>query len=334
MELRTAYCGLHTCGKNTRLAGTPSSGGTRSNQAWRSPPQPGKDAKPGMDSTSSANPLKSKRLTKSNKHAPPSHAMSNPPSQLNTQQSSASLHRQASAPVARPSPHEHARTRSSYASTNSSKQMSAHSPDLIPSESRAHYEEQGEYPPGGSPRGSLDAKRSDESVSTPANGPGTMAAFDSTKASGYQNSLRRPGPPPLSHTSPDPRMLTAGMRQSAGFMGSGRTTDISSQRSDTSLLTPKRYSDDANGGKNSLPWRKKSGFSTFMNSVLGSPRNVKISAPENPVHVTHVGFDNETGQFTVSLSKSQPDQLLPQPLSITLCPIALSWWWISTCCSL
>ena len=52
------------------------------------------------------------------------------------------------------------------------------------------------------------------------------------------------------------------------------------------------------------PWKKKSGFSSFMNSVLGSPRNVKISAPENPVHVTHVGFDNETGQFTVRIYDS------------------------------
>ena len=255
-----------------------------------------------MDSTSSANPQKSRRLTKSNKsnkRAPPSHAMSISPSQLKSQQSTASLHRQVSAPVARPPACEQVRTRSSYGSTHSSRQMSGHSPDLTPSEPRAHYEEQGEY----LPRQPLDAKRSDESVGAPSNGLGTMAAFDSTKASGYQNSLRRPGPPPLSHTSPDPRMLSAGLRLSGGFMGGDRATDLSPPRSDTGLITPKRYSDDANGGKNSLPWRKKSGFSTFMNSVLGSPRNVKISAPENPVHVTHVGFDNETGQFTVSPPK-------------------------------
>lgn len=276
-----------------------------------------------MDPISSASPLKSRRLTKANKHAPPSHAnaMSNPPSQLKTQQSSTSLHRQASAPVARPPARDHVRTRSSYASTNSSRQMSAHSPDLVPSEPRAHYEEQGEY----LPRQSLDAKRSDESVGAPSKRLGVMAAFDSTKASGYQNSLRRPGPPLLSHTSPDPRMLSAGLRQSAGFVGGDCTTDISPPSLDTGLGTPKRYSDDANGGKNSLPWRKKSGFSTFMNSVLGSPRNVKISTPENPVHVTHVGFDNETGQFTVSLSKSQPEQLLAQLLPPTLCPPASSW---------
>ena len=256
-----------------------------------------------MDSTSSANPLKSRRLTKSNKHAP---AMLNAQPQLKSQRSSGSLHRQASAPVVRPSAREHVRTRSSYGSTNSSRKMSGHSPDLMQSESRAHYEEQGGY----LPRQSLDAKGSDESVGAPSNGPAAVTAFDSTKASGYQNSLRRPGPPPLSHTSPDPRMLSPGLRQSASFTAGDRATDISPPRSDTGLVTPKRHSDEANGGKNSLPWKKKSGFSTFMNSVLGSPRSVKISAPENPVHVTHVGFDNETGQFTVSSPQFRTHLLL------------------------
>jgi DNA-binding beta-propeller fold protein YncE len=52
--------------------------------------------------------------------------------------------------------------------------------------------------------------------------------------------------------------------------------------------------------------RKKSGFSGFMSSIgVGSPRGVKISAPENPVHVTHVGYDNQTGQFTVSTKASR-----------------------------
>jgi p21-activated kinase 1 len=38
-----------------------------------------------------------------------------------------------------------------------------------------------------------------------------------------------------------------------------------------------------------------------VNSMLGSPRTIKISAPENPMHMIHVGYDNVTGQFTVSL---------------------------------
>jgi p21-activated kinase 1 len=71
--------------------------------------------------------------------------------------------------------------------------------------------------------------------------------------------------------------------------------------SENQLISPKRYSDESKEPKSGMI-RKKSGFSGFMSSIgVGSPRGVKISAPENPVHVTHVGYDNQTGQFTVSL---------------------------------
>ncbi|KAI4141120.1 MAG: hypothetical protein LQ341_003606 [Variospora aurantia] len=89
-------------------------------------------------------------------------------------------------------------------------------------------------------------------------------------------------------------MISPQLRQSASFSTVDRSNDIAPPRSDTTLTASKRYSDE---GK-TAPWRKKSGFSSFVNSVLGSPRTVKISAPGNPVHVTHVGYDNETGQFT------------------------------------
>lgn len=141
-------------------------------------------------------------------------------------------------------------------------------------------------------RRSLNGGRtSEEFVGASSDG---SSGFDSTKAGGYQNSLRRPAPPPLSHTSPDPRMISPQLRQSASFSTVDRSVDITPPRSDTSLTASKRYSDEGR----TAPWRKKSGFSGFMNSVLGSPRTVKISAPGNPVHVTHVGFDNETGKFT------------------------------------
>lgn len=145
---------------------------------------------------------------------------------------------------------------------------------------------------------SLAGKSSDEIVGTTFDGAVLSQPVDPTKASGYQKSLRRPGPPLLSHTAPDPRMLTPSLRQSATFpAGDLQSTDFSPPRSDAGQTTSKRYSDEAGGGK--MRWRKKSGISGFMNSVLGSPRNVKISAPENPVHMIHVGVDSETGQYTV-----------------------------------
>ncbi|KAI4109767.1 MAG: hypothetical protein LQ339_001551 [Xanthoria mediterranea] len=145
-------------------------------------------------------------------------------------------------------------------------------------------------------RRSLSGRTSDELTGASSDASAASSILDSTKASGYQNSLRRPGPPPLSHTSPDPRIISPQLRQSASFSTVDRSNpNITPPRSEINLTASKRYSDE---GKTSAPWRKKSGFSSFVNSVLGSPRQVKISAPGNPVHVTHVGFDNETGKFT------------------------------------
>lgn len=50
--------------------------------------------------------------------------------------------------------------------------------------------------------------------------------------------------------------------------------------------------------------RKKSGFSSFVNNLVGGPKKPVISAPANPVHVTHVGYDAENGQFEVGMLHS------------------------------
>ncbi len=77
-------------------------------------------------------------------------------------------------------------------------------------------------------------------------------------------------------------------------------TDPTTSRLENEVLSPKRTSTDLQLNKPTA-LRKKSGFSSFVNSMLGSPRTIKISAPENPMHMIHVGYDNVTGQFTVSL---------------------------------
>ncbi|KAJ4298942.1 signal transducing kinase of the PAK [Kalmusia sp. IMI 367209] len=79
---------------------------------------------------------------------------------------------------------------------------------------------------------------------------------------------------------------------------------ITPPRSDGGTKSPRqRYSDEAdasNASKNrkSDGGKKKGAFSSFMNSMLGSPRRPTISTPTNPMHVTHVSIDNETGEFT------------------------------------
>lgn len=52
--------------------------------------------------------------------------------------------------------------------------------------------------------------------------------------------------------------------------------------------------------------RKRSGFSSIFSSVWGpapaSLRRVAIGLPLNPIHVTHVGYDSDTGEYTVGES--------------------------------
>ncbi len=150
---------------------------------------------------------------------------------------------------------------------------------------------------------SLNEKSSDEMIRTPSDTSDVVSPLDSTKASGYQTSLRRPDPNILSRTTSNTTMMSPSLRESASFSVGDRSNAPVSPQPDSGSTTPKRYSDEA---KNSAPWKKKSGFSSFMNSVLGSPRNMKISAPGNPVHVTHVGYDMETGQFTVRIQCLTP----------------------------
>ncbi|KAL9113571.1 MAG: hypothetical protein Q9227_002309 [Pyrenula ochraceoflavens] len=236
-------------------------------------------------------------------HKEPPPQLSTSRSSLRSPQSNASLRRHPSAPVYNRShtPNSgrdpHSRTRSNaYNSSNSSLDQISAGPSPVMGSSAfgpggISYPDH--YP--GASHSAIDEKRTDDLVGAPFDANGIITTFDSTKATGYQNSLRRPPPPPLSHTSPDSRNLLL-HRQSQSFP-SEKSMEITPPRSDKGASSPKRFSDET-GGKISAPIRKKSGFSSFVSSMLGSPRNIKISAPENPVHMIHVGYDNETGQFT------------------------------------
>ncbi|KAK3074701.1 signal transducing kinase of the PAK [Teratosphaeriaceae sp. CCFEE 6253] len=103
-------------------------------------------------------------------------------------------------------------------------------------------------------------------------------------------------PPPIDTTGTIFRPANPAVRLSQSLAAAGRRMeDIPQQRSGLSSLTNprQRYSDEA---KESKVLKKKSGLASFFN--LSSPRRPAISAPENPVHVTHVGYDQETGEFT------------------------------------
>ncbi|KAK3384523.1 hypothetical protein B0T24DRAFT_89478 [Lasiosphaeria ovina] len=172
----------------------------------------------------------------------------------------------------------------------------------------------------------LSSKTSDELIGAPFDGTAILNRIEATKSPTHNHSQppQRPAPPPplplsLSRSpsqaqaqsyalaSPESRALgmgfTPALRQSGSFSTAMTDQTLVNEkpgvtRSDSVAALPKRYSDETRESKLPSMLRKKSGFSGFMNSLVGSPKKPLISAPENPVHVTHVGYDSSTGQFT------------------------------------
>ncbi|KAK5702038.1 signal transducing kinase of the PAK [Elasticomyces elasticus] len=123
--------------------------------------------------------------------------------------------------------------------------------------------------------------------------PHTAAALSQPQA---PVPLRAAPPPPIDTSGNNYRTANPAVRLSQSFAATRRKMeDIPQQRGNFAGMTSprQRYSDEA---KESKVLKKKSGLASFFN--LSSPRRPAISAPENPVHVTHVGYDQETGEFT------------------------------------
>lgn len=234
--------------------------------------------------------------------------------QPHSQRSSASLQRSPSAPsyprYQTPPGHGLSRTGSiNPASSNSSHSSldrlrdrlpwgnSGNSPNLAGSEFVAPSGPAGGGKRLSNPTRPLTEKAQDDFIGAPFDGSEILDRLDSTKVTGYHTSLRKPPPPPLTQGAPDPAMADFPLQHSASFSSSEKSS--TPRIGENQLISPKRYSDEGKEPRQGMI-RKKSGFSGFMSSIgVGSPRGVKISAPENPVHVTHVGYDNQTGQFTV-----------------------------------
>ncbi|KAL5604429.1 hypothetical protein BROUX41_002401 [Berkeleyomyces rouxiae] len=105
-----------------------------------------------------------------------------------------------------------------------------------------------------------------------------------------------PPPPPPAKTS---KHLSISQLRASAVPRLSRK--MSEKRSgDSPVLAAKRLSDETkeNGTGRPSVTRMKSGFSGFMSGLVGNTKKPLISAPENPVHVTHVGYDSNSGQFT------------------------------------
>ncbi|KAL2359491.1 signal transducing kinase of the PAK [Blastomyces dermatitidis] len=261
-------------------------------------------------------PLKQQRRPSTKLHKHP-HQLSSSSWSLKKQPSATSLRRHPSAPVY-PRSHagssrEHLRTKSNDAFGSSSSSLDQHSAhqspvlttaptnDFGPSLSNTSIHPRPQYPH----RLSFTDRSSDDFIGSAFDARTMLNALDSSSPGDEPQSSRRPPLLPSYNTSPGPGSSKPSLRESASFTSAPQPMDPSPTppaEDGANISSSKRYSDESGGGgggggRLGLS-RRKTGFSNFMNSMLGSPRNIKISAPENPVHVTHVGYDNETGQFT------------------------------------
>ncbi|KND88170.1 Serine/threonine-protein kinase MST20 [Tolypocladium ophioglossoides CBS 100239] len=147
----------------------------------------------------------------------------------------------------------------------------------------------------------LSQKASDDFIGAPFDGAAILSRIEATKISSPQASVQRQNaPPPLLKSSTDSRLAVPALRSSVSFSNMDPSISekvVGGRMAESQVTSPKRYSDEAKESKPAM-LRKKSGFSAIVNSLVGSQKKPVISAPENPVHVTHVGYDSSTGQFT------------------------------------
>jgi p21-activated kinase 1 len=106
-------------------------------------------------------------------------------------------------------------------------------------------------------------------------------------------------------TGAAPTVTSPSLTQSLAATGR-KMDDIAPLQNDANgARDPKQRNSDEAVKENKF-MKRKTGFTNFMTGLISTPRRPAISAPENPVHVTHVGYDQETGEFTVSPTWRSP----------------------------
>jgi hypothetical protein len=178
-------------------------------------------------------------------------------------------------------------------------------------------------------RASVSDKTNEELIGAPFD---AQAIFQNIQLQQASQPPPRPPPPTHAYTS-DARLVSPKLRQSASFAALGKKMEtITPPRSDGSGGTKsprQRYSDesgDSQKNRKSDGGKKKSGFSSFMSGLVGSPRRPTISTPTNPMHVTHVSIDNETGAYTVRPCQFVPVELLSVLYLVPIFPPFLLTW--------
>lgn len=153
----------------------------------------------------------------------------------------------------------------------------------------------------------LNHNGGDDLIGAPFDGAAILNRLDAPRLP--SPSTKPIQPPPLIKANTDTGVMNPSAPQPGTFMPTDHHS-VNEKTSDTKVMEspvtgPKRASDEAKEPRLGV-LRKKSGFSGFVSGLVGSPKKPVISAPENPVHVTHVGYDSNTGQFTVRITVSFP----------------------------
>lgn len=152
--------------------------------------------------------------------------------------------------------------------------------------------------------------RPNDLIGAPFDASGILSSIQSTANGPTSAPSTRPDFPSLTHANTSPSLGSSRQQSAQSIPPGGQPMmETTPPRSENGTLSPKRFSGEAQLTKPAA-LRKKSGFSSFVNSMLGSPRTIKISAPENPMHMIHVGYDNVTGQFTVGSRCNLPLTLI------------------------
>ncbi|RDA92492.1 hypothetical protein CP533_6435 [Ophiocordyceps camponoti-saundersi (nom. inval.)] len=146
----------------------------------------------------------------------------------------------------------------------------------------------GDYVAVGAPPALVSHEASDDLLGAPFDGAAILSHIDAYRLESPRSSVSAVEP-----KLPDPTPAVDAIMD----LPAAERMHITRMPTDNHVSSPKRFSDETKDPKPGI-LRKKSGLSAIVNSLVGSQKKPVISAPENPVHLTHVGYDSATGQFT------------------------------------
>ncbi|KAJ1993149.1 hypothetical protein GGI25_002929 [Coemansia spiralis] len=135
-------------------------------------------------------------------------------------------------------------------------------------------------------------------ITSYSNGSGSVGS--QPKEPHGMNPVRKAPPPPKKSGHGPPPGATNTLQRSKTTGGSSLPTRKYSDGrplNSTYLGQLEPIQSDSNQSNKSFKGAVNKLFSSMFDSLSGESRS-EISAPYNPIHLTHVGFNNETGEFT------------------------------------